>query len=391
MVLRNALLRRLLFRCTTVCLSLLGFAIFMEAAVRLFVPRALYGFRDRSTDWQLHPRLGWVQKPNLDVTTQEDGDFVVRFQTNCDGLAPPTARREKEAAVTRLMVFGDSTVVGRAIPQDQTIHAHLERILKNQRLTAEVINAGVEGYSTDQELLRMEELLPLYRPNIVLLAVCSNDFAANEMSVSSGLNKPRFQLARNGSLTEIPPESNHDLSTFRSWPNQWLHHSAAYRFLSPRVRVLRAKFGNWRERNLLGLPLDLYYRPAADPIDWQLFRALLVRIKESCLKAGAQFLFYAHPALEEVWDPSVHEMISVLGVKPEQYDRYALEKRLHSVAREVGVDHCPLIEYFAKRQERGPFHLLPREGHCNPVGYELTAEVLAAHLTTYGYFPSERN
>src|SRR6266849_5657 len=111
-------MRRLLFRCAAVGLSLLGFALFMETAVRLFVPRSLYGFRDRSVDWQLHPRLGWVQKPNLDVATQEDGGFVVRFQTNSDGLTPPTARREKEAAVTRLMVFGDSTVVGRAIPQD---------------------------------------------------------------------------------------------------------------------------------------------------------------------------------------------------------------------------------------------------------------------------------
>jgi hypothetical protein len=209
------------------------------------------------------------------------------------------------------------------------------------------------------------------------------------MSVSSGLNKPRFQLVRNGSLTEIPPESNHDLSTFRSWPNQWLHYSAAYRFLSPRVRVLRANFGNWQERNLLGLPLDLYYQPAADPIDWQLFRALLVRIKESCSKAEARFLFYAHPALEEVWDPSVRTMINVLGLKPEQYDRYALEKRLHAVAAEAEIDYCPLIEYFARRQYRGPFHLLPREAHCNPAGYELTAEALAAHMTTHGYFPEQ--
>jgi lysophospholipase L1-like esterase len=287
------------------------------------------------------------------------------------------------------MVFGDSTVVGRAVPQDQTIHAHLQRILKHQGLNVEVINAGVEGYSTDQELLRMEELLPLYKPDIVLLAVCSNDFAANELGVSSGLNKPRFQLASNGSLTEIQPQSNHDLLTFRSWPNQWLHYSAAYRFLSPRVRVLRAKFGSWQEQNLLGLPLDLYYQPATDRIDWKLFRALLVRIRESCLRAGALFLLYAHPALEEVWDPSVRTLISVLGVKPEQYDRYALEKRLHTVALEAGIDHCLLIEHFEKRQNRGPFHLLPREGHCNPAGYELTAEVLAAHMARHSYFPEQ--
>jgi hypothetical protein len=136
--------------------------------------------------------------------------------------------------------------------------------------------------------------------------------------------------------------------------------------------------------------LDVYYRPAADLIDWKLFQALLRRMKACCAGAGAQFLFYHHPALEEVWDPYAQDLVAKLGVRPEQYDRYALQKRLQGAASQAGVDYCPLIDYFRTRPDRGPFHLLPRDPHCNAAGYQLTAEALADHLAAHQYFPKQR-
>ena len=377
-------LRGLLFRGLAVACSALVFGILLEIAVRLFVPSSLHGFRDRSTDWQPHPRLGWVQKPNLDVATQEDGGMVVRYQTNSDGLTPATAQRTKQAEIVRVMIFGDSGVVGRAVPQDKTIHAYLQKQLQQKGLNAEVINAGVEGYSTDQELIRMEELVPLYRPDIVLLEVCNNDFAGNEARTAHRLNKPRFNLAEDGSLEEIVPEMNDRVPTFRPWRSRWLYYSAAYRLLSPRLQVLRARFGDSRARNLVGLPLDLYYQPAADQIDWKLFRALLLRMKEYCQHGRSSFILYAHPHVEEVWDPFVNDMIQTLRIEPESYNRYALEERLQAITSQIGLDFCPLVNYFVKRQDRGPFHLLPRDPHCNPAGYELTAEALAEYMANKG-------
>jgi lysophospholipase L1-like esterase len=380
-----------LFRAGAVVLSLLFCALVAEAFVRVCLPRSVSDFRDASTDWQPDARLGWVQKPNLDLATPEEGGWVLHFRTNADGLTPATATREKPPGVVRVMIFGDSTAVGRSVPPDQTINAQLERTLQAAGVRAEVLNAGVEGYSTDQELLRMEELLPVYSPDIALLVVCENDFSGNTMNRAQGLNKPIFRLSEDGSLQETAPAPNDAiLDTAHSGVRKWLRYSALYRAVAPRLKVIRARFSPLEERGLLGLLPELYYRPEArDQIDWKLFAAFLRRMNQSCGSQGVKFIFYAHPSLAEVWDPFIEETVRAKGLKPGQYDRFALEKRLREVSQATATDLCPLIHYFARRQDRGPFHLLPSDPHCNPAGYQVTAEALSEHLLRRGYVASQ--
>ncbi|GEM_PF-6814926 len=326
-------------------------------------------------------RLGWVQKPELDVTTLNEFGWTVRFQTNEDGLTPPQARREKKPGVVRVMFFGDSTVVGRGVPQDKTVNAYLERFLLGKGIKAEVINAGVQGYSTDQALLRMKQLLPLYRPDVVIYGACDNDFGGNVSPSAYGQVKPRFQLNSDGFLEEIPLEFNKKITSFGNGPSKWLQFSALYRFLQPRLFTLRAQVGRWEERNLLGIASDIYYQPKTlHQIDWQIFSALIREMKKTAEQNHAKFFFYTHPAIAEIWDPYIQDTERKLKLKPGEYDRYAIERRLQKIAEETGTNFIPLIDSFRERQSEGPFHLLPRDPHCNPVGYRLTAEALGKVL-----------
>jgi hypothetical protein len=285
------------------------------------------------------------------------------------------------------MIFGDSIVAGRAVPQDQTVTAHLERILGDAGVQADVINAGVDGYSTDQSLISMEELIPLYSPDIVFHGVCPNDFGGNKIRTANGLSKPLFVVGENDNLQEIPPEPNGSFGS-DAGPRRWIHYSALYRALRPRINVVRAKFGRWEERSLIESEPDYYYRPEGMAlIDWRLFQALLRGMQQCAGRNGAKFVVYAHPNLGEVWDPHIARTVRELGLEASQYDRYALENRLQYAASEAAVDFCPQIRYFVERQDRGPFHLLPRDPHCNQMGYRVTAEVLARHLLDRGYLP----
>lgn len=370
-------MRRFLARAVAVLVSTLLSLAVLEAGVRFLVDPALWRYHDASMDWRPDPELGWVQKENLDVTTRGEPGWLVRFRTNPDGVTPATAQREKRPGVFRILIFGDSTVVGRGVPQDRTIHAALEKRLGN----VEVINAGVEGYSTDQVLLRMRRLVPLYKPDIVLYGLCDNDFGGNADRVAFGVPKPRFVLDGE-SLEYIPPEGDAaEIGEFVTGPRRWLQASALYRLVRPRVMVLRARLGNWEDRNLIGLAPDYYHDPASlAAVDWKLFVALLREMDRTAQASGASFLFYSHPALAEVWDPFIRDTEKRLGLPPGKYDRYALEKRLRQVSAETSVPYCPLIDAFLANRERGPFHLLPRDPHCNPEGYEVTAEALAGCL-----------
>ena len=107
---------------------------------------------------------------------------------------------------------------------------------------------------------------------------------------------------------------------------------------------------------------------------------MVMRMKEVSLKNQASFLFYAHPSLDEVWEPYIKDTETKLGLEPGQYDNFALEKRLINLAAENHLIYLPHVSYFMKRQSQGPFHLA-RDPHCNQKGYELTAEI----LTDYCY------
>ena len=365
----------------TILVSIFASLLILEIGIRVFVPRSHWDFRDATDNWQPDPLTGWVQKPNLDIIEKTDHGWMVHFQTNEDGLAPPTASKTKVAGKKRIMIFGDSTVTGRAVPQDQTVTACLNQLLEKQGLNAEVINCGVEGYSTDQVLLRLEQLVPIYRPDLAFYCLCDNDFGGNVSSEVFGWPKPVFKLLPDGSLEMSPPDL-HKRVHKNLGPVRYVQYSALYRFLQPAIMVLRAKLGNWQDRNLLGLAPEMFYSAAdMEQIDWQLFLALLVKMKEVCAQNGAQFLLYTHPSLGEVWEPFIRETEKAKGLKPGQYDRLALEKRLQQIAAEEKFTFIPLVPYFQAHQSEGPFHLLPRDPHCNPTGYRLTAEVLAAHYS----------
>jgi hypothetical protein len=381
--------RRVALRVAALFLALCLTAGAGEVLARFALPEWMTASRDASTDWQPHARAGWVQKPNLDITTRERGGRALRFRTNADGLTPPTAVRAKPAGVTRLLIFGDSAAVGRSVLPEETVHAHLEQLLQGAEMRAEVFNAGVEGYATDQELVRMEELLPLYAPDVVLLVVCENDFGGNALRSCYGLNKVSFTREADGSLREHPPTPNQEIlyEQHSGWA-RWLRHSALYRALWPYLAVLRARLGGWEQRSIAGLDSGYYSRPdELERFDWKLFTTLVARMQACCAARGARLLLYVHPDVAAVWEPYAELTIRRQGVAPDHYDRHVIERRVHAVAREVRADFCPLVDSFLRQQERGPFHLLPNDPHCNGMGYLVTAETLATHLLDHDYFP----
>jgi len=144
------------------------------------VPEPLWRFHEGTHDWNVDEVIGWANRPGLDVSNRMRTG-VVRHRTNADGLVPAESVRERAPDRLRVMVFGDSMVVGRDVAQDRIYTARLEALLCARGLDVEVINAGVLGYSTDQALLLMERWVPVYGPDLVLYGSTSNDFGGNKV------------------------------------------------------------------------------------------------------------------------------------------------------------------------------------------------------------------
>jgi lysophospholipase L1-like esterase len=350
---------------------IVGIALLCETGVRIFVPDKYWQFRTLMDDWQPDVELGWVNKPNLDVQSRSDGRTVVRFRTNKDGLQPGSASEAKEPGRKRIMLVGDSTVVGRAVPDEQRLASQLEGMLASKGLQCEVVCAGVQGYSTDQEMLLMKRLLPRYQPDLVIQMVCGNDFGGNEAEKAYGLPKPRFVLEGGGLVLQKPAMtgglSTEEISGTRGIRGV-MQRSAAYRLIQPGLQRIRAG-KDWGQKNLLGAGEREASETFVEQVNWKLFEALLVEMKRVCEQNGAVFVFTQHPSRSEVWEQ----------VKPER-NRYVLQGRLEGVAQRLGLNFCPVIQRFIEARSEGPFHIPPANPHCNGKGYEITARCLADYV-----------
>lgn len=371
--------KRVALRLVALGLGIACAFLIAEVAVRLFVPERLWAFWDSTTTWQLDSEIGWVQKPNMNLVRRQINGSTIHIQTNADGVSPATVVRKKTPGVIRILVLGDSAVAGSGVDASERIDAVLQRQLRDAGSDAEVINAGVNGYSTDQELLLLERLVPLYNPDVVLICVDQNDFGANTSRKQYGIPKPMFNLTSDGRVEDIPPDMRGAaIHNFAGGPLRlFIVHSALYRLLQPQIWAVRAHFLSLEQRNVVGLADELYYRPdALRRLNWPLFQVMLREMDQFSRAHGAELLVYLHPAVDEVWEPNILYTEKRLGISPEQYDPHSIEREVMRASQREGIPFCPLIDYFVAREQKGPFHLLPRDPHCNATGYRVTAAAL---------------
>jgi hypothetical protein len=119
-----------------------------------------------------HATLGYVHPTSVQYSL---GRNVVRL--NSHGLRmDEDIAFEKRRGEQRVLVIGDSTAFGWGVSQGETFSDSLQRRLRSSRGDQwTVINAGVNGYNTSQEVEYFLLTGRRYQPDIVVLMFNSND------------------------------------------------------------------------------------------------------------------------------------------------------------------------------------------------------------------------
>ena len=136
--------------------------------------------------------LGWSYVPGA-ISRHVTEEFDVRIEINSDGFRGRDWERKRPQAL-RMLVLGDSETFGWGVDQENTFASLLAR----EHRDWQVLNAGVSGYGTDQQLLLMKRLLPVVEPDLVICVFAYNDLFENIMSVTYGRSKPWFISHENG-------------------------------------------------------------------------------------------------------------------------------------------------------------------------------------------------
>lgn len=118
-------------------------------------------------------------RPNI-VFRHRSPDGAWTFTINSRGFR---AAREyayaKPPGTVRVLCVGDSHTQGFECRQDQTYAAVIEDCLNRQGVPAEVLNAGVSGFSTAEELVFVENEGVRYAPDVVVVGFYANDLEDN--------------------------------------------------------------------------------------------------------------------------------------------------------------------------------------------------------------------
>ena len=127
-----------------------------ELLVRYVAPQKLYRFPKGM--FENHPSLQYKLTPNFRgiVKTLE---YKTSIRINALGLREDREYGRKPPGTYRILAIGDSFTMGVNVELEDTYVKVLERLLESgsDGQTYEVINAGVPGYNTRQELTYLRE------------------------------------------------------------------------------------------------------------------------------------------------------------------------------------------------------------------------------------------
>ena len=345
--------------------------------------------------WQFDDVLGWEHIPRASGWLVKP-EFEVEYRINGAGLRDLDYGRRRPLEGRRLLVMGDSFAEGWGVQLEESVSKKLEKKLQKTapKKTFEVLNFGVAGYGTDQEMLLFEELGRFYQPHLVLVLFYVNDLINNANRQGIGAErgyKPYFRVGRDGGLQlrGVPvrktPFWDETFWHTRPWQERLLRHLSQHwhlyalinKSLAPEVpRAQQQKF----YESLYGVQSNR----SLDQI-WELTGKLLQAFHAKIQGAGGQMLLVYVPAIVQVEETNWRSKRDLHGLIGE----FDLQKPNREIARLAAAYEIPLLdlcEPFVRVSEREELYY--RESHWNVRGHALAANLIGDYLLQQGLLDS---
>lgn len=350
----------------------------------------LVGARFSNSFYVIDPDLGWTLRPGAEGDVTEEA--VVRVKINHAGMHDDREYAvEKPADVYRVAVLGDSFAESMQVPLEQSFGRLLQQDLAACRKTkVEVLNFGVQGYGTAQELLTWRLKASKYKPDDVVLLFYTGNDLYNNVRI---LNPTNADAAPYFVLVDGRPRLVASMATGSAAREAWasvvrvsklaqMLTDAYYKWNRQQVRAQedanRKQFGeNYMDRLIYAEPRHDAMREA-----WAVTEALLPIFRDEVTASGARFhLAIASSGVQVHPDAEVRSgfLQHIQGV-----DLFYAEKRLASSASKAGIEVSVIGEEMLRENSaKRYFHGFPGnlgKGHWNEHGHRFVGKLLASRL-----------
>lgn len=312
----------------------------------------------------------------------------------------------KQNNVQRVIVLGDSFTFAKAVQSTDIFPSLLETRL-NQNGRFEVINGGVPGYGTAQELLLMKELAGKeIVGDVYVLMVFVNDILDNLRLDYGNLGettaRPGFALQQDGRLKQVSyPRKEYSESLVPSEEGKVVfvtkevarRQIASFLQSKPGLMSLLSKLGlEVKLPRMAGLINGWYHQNVLDA-GIPLTKSLIREIQIEAGKHQASLLVSMIPSPIQVY-PEVYDPILTntfpdnKSVKDYFGNRTRPQKVIGAICQELEIPFLDLLPILLSSNNKNLF--IPLEGHFTSEGHAVAAQHLAMFIEKNALAPLSR-
>lgn len=333
---RPAWWKKIVKRLALLAVTLLLLAAGAETATRLLTDTAPLMVRDPATgSHYIAGFQGEVYVPEVDRR--------IRLRFNRVGFRGPDRPFEKPEGVRRIAVVGDSFVAAVSVEEEETMVCRLEAMLNRSHpgVRWEVLNFGVSGSGTGQELLLYQRLVHRFEPDVVLCAFfVGNDLSDNCNRLSS---QPRiyYDLDEQGHLHQVPFSPNRARAS--ALLNRYSRFYVWQKGLFRRARNnLRAQIGQLANGDWV------FCRKEPEDVAraWKITGELLKAFRREVESRGSLFAVVLLPSPRQIYKDYFQDMLELTGELAGHFDPEYPEQRLGALCREAGIPLLTMIDDF---------------------------------------------
>jgi hypothetical protein len=369
----------------------------------------VFNYPPKQTD---HQRLfveydsvrGWRNTPGAEGRyITEEYDIALKY--NSHGIRGPERPYAKPPGTYRIVLLGDSFIEGYAVALEQRVSEVLQRLLNSDPRpeTVEVIALGTAGYSTDQELLWLEQEGLRYQPDVVVDMFYANDVWYNARDSYWRGGKPLFVFDHDTlALTNVPVPTAilDERSTQRSLRSVIEDNSKLYWLVAgalkkqPRLHALIVRWGLAEvppemvldAGDKVAVPAEFnVYRTTATPevaLAWRTTEALLARMRFQVEGVGGHFLAFLIPLRGDIYTQESTVRATGSGGAA-GWDAQAVGRRFAQICAEQQLRCIDSTARFRQAAATGADSArlyFRNDWHWNARGHALAAEILAEEI-----------
>jgi len=353
--------------------TMLFFSVIAVSTVQDFVPAASRGHGRYVQSFFCKPDklLGWIgiphksgkSRPNSLAEDMEEMAITI----NGEGFFDDHHAVAKPEEIKRLLFLGDSFTAGIGIPKEN----RFADLVKERLSTGyEVLNMAIWGYSTDQELLALEEKGLKYSPDIVVLCMFVDDlFCSHLFSVNDGIYiKPKFSVTAQDilRLKNVPVKDNHGKSVL-------------WNFFLTRIYKLLNRIEMGTEYDRRGW-LSLFDKTYLASGRYYLGLRLIGEIASAAKANGSQILVVCIPWKDQIIQEHLLEAgESYAGIPLDRLDLELPQRLVSEFCRQSGIPVLDLLPAF-KKHGRSEKLFFDKDLHWTKAGHRLAADQILAYL-----------